>query len=133
MKKTVLTIFIAFICIVLSKPVAAQLSSTESYKFMVVATNNADDDPDDPSKPLKGNRTPSVQYLCTVSTESGISISGTDTTEIYQYDISSEEQTLIASFTEASEFIAFMSSLNTGFYQICLHTSDNVYIGWLGL
>lgn len=80
--------------------------------------------------PEYGNRLPSRPIECTISQDTGVSISGSPD-EIVSYEIwDAEGNTCLSLCSDESDFLNYLFTL-TGDFQIRFNSSEYTYIGYL--
>ena len=94
---------------------------------------------DQPDEPIenddkhKGHRMPAHYVPCTISDETGVNISGVETSEINSYNIyDASGEPCFASYNNEEDFVDFLFSLE-GEYVIQFVTPDKTYTGFISL
>lgn len=81
----------------------------------------------------KGHRMPSRPVQCTISTETGVTISGVETDDIISFELFDESGELcFATFNNGFDFASFLFSLE-GDYVIRFVTENKTYSGYISL
>jgi len=81
--------------------------------------------------PSRGKRSLRAPVLCTLNFAEG-TVELTAAQEIISYEVwDSEQEILIASFTESADLLNFLSN-SSGCYTLCFLSEDYVYTGYYG-
>ena len=96
--------------------------------------NGSKDDPPPIEFPPGRHRTPGMALHCTISHESGITISGSGIAdEIVSYEVYDITGSNIAIFSDEQSFIDFIFSGISGEFQIRFRTDSASYSGYIEL
>ena len=98
------------------------------------ADNGSKDDPPPIELPPDRHRTPGMALHCTISHESGITISGSGIAdEIVSYEVCDTTGSNIAIFSDEQSFIDFIFSGISGEFKIRFRTDSASYSGYIEL
>ena len=101
---------------------------------LVPEPGTSDDAPKDDRPPIElpppRHRTPGIVFHCTISQESGITISGSGIAdEIVSYEVCDTIGSCVAIFNDEQSFIDFIFSGISGEFQIRFRTDSSSYSG----
>lgn len=110
----------------------------ECYIPLVPEPGTSDDAPKDDRPPIElppnRHRTPGMALHCTISHESGITISGSGIAdEIVSYEVCDTTGSNIAIFSDEQSFIDFIFSGISGEYLLRFRTPEHTYSGIISI
>lgn len=112
----------------------AYAGHTDSHIIWLAYITNGsyDRDPDERSRPNRGNRLPSKPMEGVISHSDGVEISGVETEGISVFEIYDKNGMLMASYLDEHDFVDYLFTLH-GEFELCFRSSDFYLTGCIEL